>query len=182
MAASATGWAAPRCSLRSLAQGPATHRTHPTAARLPRRAPPPQPGNLSTPRALGQRLREGRQPTMTDRERDLSLQACSKGHVIRKPTRYGTKRFESEKGAISSRRRRRFHARRPDCLFCPPSHSPSGQFCGVGRQNWVRGRIPIFRKIHLYGKSAKSTHGHQTARPISTFFFRLRKKGHGPIH
>jgi hypothetical protein len=41
---------------------------------------------------------------------------------------------------------------------------------GVGRQNWARGRIPIFRKIHLYGKSVKSTHGHTKKKPTQPFF------------
>ncbi len=41
---------------------------------------------------------------------------------------------------------------------------------GVGRQNWARGRIPIFRKIRLYGKSAKSTHGHTKKKPTPAFF------------
>jgi hypothetical protein len=41
---------------------------------------------------------------------------------------------------------------------------------GVGRQNWARGRIPIFRKIRLYGKSAKSTHGHTKKKPTQPFF------------
>jgi hypothetical protein len=41
---------------------------------------------------------------------------------------------------------------------------------GVGRQNWARGRIPIFRKIHLYGKSAKSTHGHTKKKPTQPLF------------
>jgi hypothetical protein len=36
---------------------------------------------------------------------------------------------------------------------------------GVGRQNWARGRIPIFRKIHLYAESVKSTHGHTKKKP-----------------
>jgi hypothetical protein len=36
---------------------------------------------------------------------------------------------------------------------------------GVGRQFWARGPIPIFRKIHLYGKSVKSTHGHTKKKP-----------------
>ena len=40
---------------------------------------------------------------------------------------------------------------------------------GVGRQNWARGRIPIFRKIHLYGKTAKSTHGHTKKKPTQLF-------------
>ena len=44
------------------------------------------------------------------------------------------------------------------------------QMEGVGRQNWARGRIPIFRKIHLYGKSVKSTHGHTKKKPTQPFF------------
>jgi hypothetical protein len=44
---------------------------------------------------------------------------------------------------------------------------------GVGRQNWARGRIPIFRKIHLYGKSAKSTHGHTNGKPNQPVFSHL---------
>ena len=58
------------------------------------------------------------------------------------------------------------------------SRRSCGQMEGVGRQNWARGRIPIFRKIHLYGKSAKSTHGHTRKKPTQLFpsdlaFFRL---------
>jgi hypothetical protein len=30
----------------------------------------------------------------------------------------------------------------------------------------ARGPLFIFRKIHLYGKTKKSTHGHQTAKPL----------------
>jgi len=40
---------------------------------------------------------------------------------------------------------------------------------GVGRQNWVRGRIPIFRNIHLHGKTVKSTHGHTKKKPTQLF-------------
>ena len=32
------------------------------------------------------------------------------------------------------------------------------------------GPLPIFRKIGLYGKTKKSTHGHQTTRPFRTHF------------
>ena len=32
----------------------------------------------------------------------------------------------------------------------------------------ARGPLFIFRKIHLYGKTKKSTHGHQTAKPLRT--------------
>jgi len=31
----------------------------------------------------------------------------------------------------------------------------------LGRRAWARGRVPIFRKITLYGKQAKSTHGRE---------------------
>jgi len=44
---------------------------------------------------------------------------------------------------------------------------------GVGRQNWARGRIPIFRKIHLYAFSVKSTHGHTKKKPTQPFFRNL---------
>jgi hypothetical protein len=44
---------------------------------------------------------------------------------------------------------------------------------GVGRRNWVRGRIPIFRKIHLYGKTTESTHGHTKKKPTQPFFGNL---------
>jgi len=33
-----------------------------------------------------------------------------------------------------------------------------------------RGPLFIFRKIHLYGKTKKSTHGHQTTKPFCTHF------------
>jgi hypothetical protein len=35
-----------------------------------------------------------------------------------------------------------------------------------------RGPLFIFRKIHLYGKTKKSTHGHQTTKPFCTHFFK----------
>ena len=41
--------------------------------------------------------------------------------------------------------------------------------CTPGR---VRGPLFIFRKIHLYGKTKKSTHGHQTTKPSCTHFER----------
>src|SRR6202000_1845476 len=50
------------------------------------------------------------------------------------------------------------------------SRRSSDQMEGGGRQNWARGRIPIFRKIRLYGKSAKSTHGHTKRKPTQPFF------------
>ena len=44
---------------------------------------------------------------------------------------------------------------------------------GVGRQNWARGRIPIFRKIHLYAFLVKSTHGHTKKKTDPAVFSEL---------
>ena len=53
----------------------------------------------------------------------------------------------------------------------PPSHIPSDGLL-VGRTpERARGPLLIFRKIHLYGKTKKSTHGHQTTKPFCTHFF-----------
>jgi len=58
---------------------------------------------------------------------------------------------------------------RPDLL---PSHIPSETVL-VGRTpEPSRGPLFIFRKIHLYGKTKKSTHGHQTTKPFCTHFFK----------
>jgi hypothetical protein len=53
-----------------------------------------------------------------------------------------------------------------------PSHIPSETIL-VGRTpDRARGPLFIFRKIHLYGKFKKSTHGHQTTKPFRTHFFK----------
>lgn len=58
---------------------------------------------------------------------------------------------------------------RPDLLL---SHIPSETVL-VGRTPELpRGPLFIFRKIHLYGKTKKSTHGHQTTKPFCTHFFK----------
>jgi hypothetical protein len=41
----------------------------------------------------------------------------------------------------------------------PAARRPPDRVGAVGRQDWARGRIRIFRNIRLCGKSAKSTHG-----------------------
>jgi hypothetical protein len=88
-----------------------------------------------------------------------------------KSARYGT-----GEGTREARRSQPFsEVSLSGCFLCfPPSSRRScDQMDGVGRQNWVRGRIPIFRKIHLYGKSAKSTHGHTNAKPTWPVFSHL---------
>jgi hypothetical protein len=51
----------------------------------------------------------------------------------------------------------------------------------VGRtSDRARGPLFIFRKIHLYGKTKKSTHGHQTAKPFRTHFPERRETSTEP--
>lgn len=49
----------------------------------------------------------------------------------------------------------------------------------------ARGPLLIFRKIRLYGKTKKSTHGHQTAKPFCTHFLHFAptdQTGHGEFN
>ena len=87
-----------------------------------------------------------------------SLQACMSGHAV-----------EVCKIRYTERERRTFHRFRLGCFA--PSHIPTDGLL-VGRTpDRARGPLFIFRKIHLYGKTKKSTHGHQTAKPFCTHFF-----------
>jgi len=47
---------------------------------------------------------------------------------------------------------------------------PTDQLLGGRTPDGVRGPLFIFRKIHLYGKTKKSTHDHQTTKPFRTHF------------
>ena len=51
-----------------------------------------------------------------------------------------------------------------------PSHIPSGGLLVGSTRPGARAPLLIFRKIHLYGKTKKSTHDHQTAKPYCTHF------------
>lgn len=128
----------------------------------PPRGPPTTAGNLRTACTLGSRFREGRRRVTTDRWRGRSLRACSKGRDNLKSARYGT-----GEGRLVPAGRRLSAA---SFGFSPSSRRPSDQMGGVGRQLWARGPIPIFRKIHLYGKSVKSTHGHTKKNQTSQIF------------
>lgn len=52
-------------------------------------------------------------------------------------------------------------------------HRPSATKTGARTPDWVRVPLCIFRKIHLYAKSKKPTHDHQTVTPFGTHFFDL---------
>ena len=52
-------------------------------------------------------------------------------------------------------------------LFLPP-HSPSDMGLPRSTLRWALVHVRACRKIHLYGESKKSTHGHQTHPPART--------------
>jgi hypothetical protein len=56
-------------------------------------------------------------------------------------------------------------------LDSPPSHIPSDGLLVGPTPERPRGPLLIFRKIHLYAKTKKSTHGHQTTKPFCTQFY-----------
>ena len=55
----------------------------------------------------------------------------------------------------------------------PLSHIPTGPIGGSGSPAGARGPLFIFRKIHLYGKTKKWTHGHTTELPTCAPFAEL---------
>jgi hypothetical protein len=58
-----------------------------------------------------------------------------------------------------------------------PSHIPSDPLLGQTTPRPLPGPLLTFRKIHLYGKTKKSTHGHTTATPIRPHPWRLAQGG-----
>jgi hypothetical protein len=122
------------------------------------RGPPTTAGNLRTASTLGSRFREGRRRVTPYRWRGRSLRACSKGRDNLKSARYGTVDRSGWNPPAAA-------FQLLPSGFPLSSRRSSDQMGGVGRQVWARGPIPIFRKIHLYGKSVKSTHGHTKKKP-----------------
>ena len=156
---------ASRCSCFRRDQRPSVHRAHPAAVGAsPGRCIPGIPSTTCTRRS---RFRGGRPATMNRPAArhgacklvwaDTQWRSARSGTVGVAPVR-APLRGCSVALAVSSRRR------------FAPSHIPTdGLF--VGRTpDRARGPLFAFRKIHLYGKTKKSTHGHQTAKPFCTHF------------
>jgi hypothetical protein len=122
------------------------------------KGPPTTAGNLRTACTLGSRFREGRRRVTPDRWRGRSLQACSKGRDNLKSARYGTFDRSGWNPPAAA-------FQLLPLGFPLSSRRSSDQMGGVGRRFWARGPIRIFRKIRLYGKSVKSTHGHTKKKP-----------------
>jgi len=61
-------------------------------------------------------------------------------------------------------------------------HVPTGGVLVGPTPDRARARVNGFRKIHLYGKTKKSTHGHTNPKPFCTRFFQslhARRAGSG---
>jgi hypothetical protein len=65
-------------------------------------------------------------------------------------------------------------------LSAGPSHSPTDPTDGLKMPHPVRCPNFFFRKINLYGKTKKSTHGHTTPRPFDLPFWLLAAKKNNP--
>ena len=89
--------------------------------------------------------------------------------------RYGTD--GSSELADAGRPPPRLRCWRPNALAPPSSHRLADHQDGMWRQDWVRVPILIFRKIHLYANLTKTTHDHQTTKPIFAFLSDLVKIG-----
>jgi len=113
--------------------------------------------------------------------RRRSLPACSRGHAVvvckiryvnrgsQRPVRETARRPRvnpgtAPKGCQGTRPVVVLRTRRP------LSYIPSDGLLVGCTPGSVRGPLFIFRKIHLYGKTKKSTHGHQTVKPSCTNF------------
>ena len=60
----------------------------------------------------------------------------------------------------------------PDPAFrLPPSHKPCGQRMPASRPHRARAPGLVSRRADLYGEEIKSTHGHQTQKPILHHFY-----------
>jgi hypothetical protein len=59
----------------------------------------------------------------------------------------------------------RRRSRPADAFASAPSHIPSDRLLAGSTPRRLPGPLSNFRKIHLYGKTKKSTHGHTTAAP-----------------
>lgn len=56
-------------------------------------------------------------------------------------------------------------------FFFVPSYIPTDRLLVESSPDPARAPLFFFRKIHLYGKTKKSTHGHQNQKPYCTHFF-----------
>ena len=162
IAASAAPWLPPAALCVGVASGQSP--TEPIRRAVSRRRCLPLSARLPPYAVKPERpVSGGSTPTMTNASEARSLKPVQRDTISWESARYGT----------VDRSGWNLAGRRPFGLF--PSFSlssrrPCDPMGGLGRQPWARGPIPIFRKIHLYGKSKKSTHGHTKKKPTQPFF------------
>jgi len=144
----------PRCSLGRSSHRPSIHRAHPSAVGV-----------------ASYRLRAYQVAVRAGSLASLPLYPPAGETVACKRVQGDTQRSLLRSGTLCFREAdlKRNPLPGPDCL--PPSHIPSEGLL-VGRTPGpARGPLFIFRKIHLYGKTKKSTHGHTNVKPFRTHFF-----------
>ena len=151
-----------RCSVSSSSQRPVTHRAHPApiAETSPRRVA----GIPSTPytpeRAVSWRSTATYEPPRARPEPASLSRGTRSGRLQDKVLR-------GDAGPALSA------ALSGSAGFAPFSYTLRDRFSGPHARAGARGPLSVFRKIHLYGKTKKSTHGHQTTKPFCTHFFKI---------
>ena len=164
-------------------QWPVTHRAQPAV----RWASPPHYSRASSVVGL-LRFTAGAEFVRVDHHYEpiaseaRSLQACSKGHAVvickiryidwvswrlSRPLEFTGKR-ETRRGSVLWLSPLHFPS--PGSFFFVPSYLPTEELLVADTPDRARAPLFIFRKIHLYGKTKKSTHGHQNQKPYCTHF------------
>ena len=139
-------------------QRPVTHRTHPagSAEAMPPTAAAQLQYAVKPERPVSWRST----PTMNP-----SLARCRACKPVQRATQWVSARYGTREGGT----RRRLPFGGPPAVRAsfrlPPSRRPSDPIGGPRTPTGARGPLFIFRKIHLYGKTKKSTHGRTTPTP-----------------
>ena len=88
--------------------------------------------------------------------------------ALRLGTRCSASRTAPPKPTPRAHHRWKSRQASPTGQICVPSHSPSDIVSSHSKLRWALVRFWPCRKIHLYGESKKSTHGHQIHLPSRT--------------
>ena len=98
--------------------------------------------------------------------------------ALRLGTRCSASRTAPPKPTPRAHHRWKSRQASPTGQICVPSHSPSDIVSSHSKLRWALVRFWPCRKIHLYGESKKSTHGHQTHLPARTHRSQMAKSTH----
>lgn len=165
---------APCCSVDRTRQRPATHRTHPTA--VEGQWPPLLPGSPRYAVKPEQPVSWGgdvhRVPIASEATKACKPVQEGTGGRQKIWYRVGVGSVRAVRPAVTASLGGGYASRLP-----PPPHKSTDPIGGPAPPPAARGPLLIFRKIHLYGKTKKSTHDHQNGNAASTSQMRA-----GPTH